>query len=79
MLARVSSWLYDLVESGKQAITTTHSLEAVKIIAGVSDKSKIILSSLEDGVLISREMQVEEVEKLEEEGIDVRIGEGLLL
>jgi len=68
------------VEDGKQIIVTTHSLEAAKTIAGLNEeKARIYLISLDNNILKAKEFTLEEIDKLIEAGIDVRVAELLLL
>jgi len=80
MLLRVSQWLSDIVDSGRQVILATHSLEAARIVAGMAEEeAKIYLTSLNDGIFKAKELTLEEVEELLKAGIDVRVAETLLL
>ncbi|MGC8558944.1 MAG: AAA family ATPase [Nitrososphaeria archaeon] len=78
MLVKIAGWLHDLVNSGVNVIVTTHSMEAVKSVAGIVNDAQIALLSLEDGKLKSHEMKLSEVEELQKAGIDVRFAEGYL-
>ncbi|MCD6312752.1 MAG: AAA family ATPase [Thaumarchaeota archaeon] len=79
ILLSISGWISELVEKGRQVVLTTHSLEAVRMIAGESqDKARIYLISLVDGTLNTRELTLQEVEELIEAGVDVRAAEPLL-
>lgn len=80
VLLKVSEWISDIVEDGRQVILTTHSLEAVKTIAGLNEESvKIYLTSLKDGIFKAKGLTLEEVEELGRAGVDVRAAEPLLL
>ena len=84
MLSFVARWILSLIESGIQVILSTHSIEAVRIIAGLAEEVKqntstILLLSLQQGELKSRELSLDEIERLEESGVDVRIGERFLI
>jgi len=80
ILLRIAEWFYDITAANKQVVLTTHSLEAARTIAGFSEEiARIYLLSLEDGVLKTREMKLEDVEELLKAGVDVRVAEPLLL
>ena len=84
MLLYLASWLGERVREGTQVVVSTHSLEAASAIAHageeVSEKEvRIVLLSLRNGVLRYRVMTLEEVEEYRRAGIDVRVGEGLLI
>ena len=80
ILHAVALWIGDLLREGRQAVVSTHSLEAVRIIAGVNEEhAKIQLTHLKDGQLKLRTLTVKEVEELAKAGVDVRVGEQLLL
>jgi len=80
MLLNAAGWIFDIIESGNQAIITTHSLEAVKTIAGmVEENTAIYLISLEKGTLKTKKLTLKEIEKFSKAGIDVRVAEPLLL
>ena len=80
MLLRVSQWLSDIVDRGRQVILATHSLEAARTVAGMAkERAKIYLTSLNDGIFKAKELTLEEVEELLKAGIDVRVAETLLL
>ncbi len=72
MLLAMGEWFSRLVKGGTQIITTTHSLEAVRVIASMIKDARICLTKLEDGVLSVRMLTLEEVEGLQEAGMDVR-------
>ena len=84
MLLFLASWLAERVAEGTQVVVSTHSIEAVRLIAGaaeelVDDISRICLLSLRDGILRAKVLTIEEVEELKRAGIDVRMGEGFLI
>ncbi len=80
MLLKVAEWLQDLLDEGKQAVISTHSIEAVKMIAGLNEEKAVIyLTSLEEGVLKARKLNLKEFEELLVAGIDIRLGEPLLI
>ena len=80
MLVRLSDWFSDIIESGKQIVITTHSIEAVKILAGANPKlTSILLTSLRHNNLKARHLPIEEIDNLSEAGIDVRMAEPFLL
>ena len=75
-LMLLATWLAELSEKGKQVVVTTHSLEALRLIATVASESvstAVLRLGLEKGVLKAEKLSVEEVEKLKELGIDVRV------
>ncbi|MGB9806841.1 MAG: ATP-dependent nuclease [Thermoproteota archaeon] len=78
ILNNIAEWLSNLVSNGVQVVLTTHSLEATRIIASLNEKSKIYLTSLEEGSLKSKTLSLEEVEEFLNAGIDVRMVESLL-
>ena len=84
MLLHLAGWLARRVSDGVQVVLSTHSLEAAETIASAAEEvaggeAYIHLLSLRDGVLRARSMSVDEVERYRRAGIDVRVGEGLLL
>ena len=76
-LTALASWLAELAEKGKQIVVTTHSLEAVRLIATTvaseSVNTAVLKLSLDKGLLKAEKLSIEEVEKLKELGIDVRV------
>ncbi len=79
ILVRIGEWFSELIESGVQVVVSTHSLEAVRILAEFSKEAKICLTSLEDGVLKERKMTIEEVNNFQSAGIDVRLADTMIL
>ena len=84
MLSFVARWILTLIEGGTQVLVSTHSIEAVRIIAGLTEEVKqnistILLLSLQQGELKSRVLSLDEIERLEESGVDVRMGERFLI
>ena len=81
MLLFVARWVADLVDKGVQVVLSTHSIEALRTIAGlVEDKDvRIYLLTLERGVLKSKGLSLRDVEELWKAGIDIRVGEPYLL
>ncbi|RJS69120.1 ATP-binding protein, partial [Methanophagales archaeon] len=80
MLLDVGGWIFDIVENGNQVVITTHSLDAVRTIAGINEeKTAIYLVSLEKGTLKTKKLTLKEIEEFSEAGIDVRVAEPLLL
>jgi len=80
MLLNIAGWFFDIVEDDNQIIITTHSLEAVRTIAGINEeKAAIYLTSLEKGALKTKKLTLKEIEEFSEAGIDVRVAEPLLL
>ncbi len=74
-LVLLATWLTELVEKGKQVVVTSHSSEAVKTVARIASESvdtAIVRLQLENGVLRAEKLSLEDVEKLEKLGIDVR-------
>ncbi len=65
--------LVDLVDAGKQVVVTTHSIEAARLLSGVTDKAKIIKLELDNGILKTNTLTYDELEKYLDLGIDVRI------
>lgn len=79
MLVRIGEWFSELIESGVQVVVSTHSLEAVRILAEFNKDALICLTSLEDGILKERKMTIEEVTNLQSAGIDVRLADKMVL
>jgi len=80
ILHAVALWVGELLREGRQVVVSTHSLEAVRILAGVNqEQAKIQLTHLKDGELKLRALTFEEVEELTKAGVDVRVGEQLLI
>lgn len=78
MLLGVASWISELVDNGVQVILTTHSLDAARVIAASNEKASLLLTSLKDGILKTKELKLDEVEELLEAGIDIRAAESFL-
>ena len=81
LLIHIASWFRDVLDEGTKIIISTHSLEVTKFISGVLDEyePQITLLSLHDGILDTKNLSLEEIEDLERAGIDVRMGEGVLI
>ena len=81
LLTHVVYWFSEVLKNGTMLVVSTHSLEAAKFIAGTLEEfePQIILLSLREGKLRSRNLSLDEVEELEEAGIDVRVSEGILI
>lgn len=84
MLSFVARWILTLIEGGTQVLLSTHSIEAVRIIAGLTEEVKqntstILLLSLQQGELKARALSLDEIERLERSGVDVRISERFLM
>lgn len=79
MLVRIGEWFSELIEDGVQVVVSTHSLEAVRILAEFNKDAKICLTSLEDGVLNKKMMSSKEVEELLSAGVDVRLADTMIL
>lgn len=79
MLVRIGEWFSELIESDVQVVVSTHSLEAVRILAEFNKDAVICLTSLEDGILKERKMSIEEVDNLLSAGIDVRLADTMVL
>jgi|GEM_PF-354381 energy-coupling factor transporter ATP-binding protein EcfA2 len=80
MLIRVAELFADLIDEGKQVVVATHSLEAVKTIASLNEEvARIYLTSVEEGILRTRSLTLEEVEELLKAGIDIRLAESVIL
>lgn len=79
MLVRIGEWFSELIESGVQVVVSTHSLEAVRILAELNKNAVICLTSLEDGVLKQRGMTIKEVDDLLSAGVDVRLADTMIL
>jgi len=80
ILRNIAEWFSDLLNHGKQVILSTHSLEAVKVIAGVNEEETgIYLTSLEDSIFKAKKLTLSDVENLEKAGIDPRTAEAFLL
>ncbi|VVB90366.1 DNA replication and repair protein RecF [uncultured archaeon] len=79
MLVRIGEWFSELVEDGVQVVVSTHSLEAVKILAEFNKDAKICLTSLEDGLLKKKIMSIEEVNNLQSAGVDIRLADTMII
>lgn len=81
LLIYTALWFADILNDGTKLVISTHSLEAVKHIAGSLEeyKPKITLMKLKDGILSTKDLSIKDVEGLEEAGIDVRTASGILL
>ncbi len=80
LLVNLAEWFVDIVENNKkQVIVTTHSLEAAKIIAELYENTKILLISIENGLLKSKSITLNELEEFASAGIDVRVADALIL
>jgi len=80
VLRHIAEWFSDLLNQGKQVILSTHSLETVKLIAGVNEEETgIYLTSLEDSIFKAKKLTLSDVENLEKAGIDPRTAEAFLL
>jgi len=73
MLIRIAEWFSELVENGVQVVVTTHSLEAVRILAEFNRNATIYITSLENGVLKTKKLTIDDVENLLSAGIDIRM------
>ena len=82
-LLYVADWVTSLVEKGAQAVVATHSLEAATLLLDAAEdaglEARALLLSLGDGVLKSRDLTLDEIRKLEQAGVDVRVAGGFLL
>jgi len=82
MFANIAEWL---TGTGATVVLTTHSLEFAEIMLDVArdvlndENAKAILISLSGGILKSRTFTYQELEDLKKAGVDVRLGEGLLV
>jgi len=72
-LQLLALWLSDLVDSGKQVIVSTHSIEGAKLILELAPRAALVRLELKNGVLEAKRVTAEELEKLEELGVDVRV------
>ena len=84
MLSFIAGWGLQLVEEGTQVVLSTHSIEAVRTIAGLAEEvmegtSQVLLLSLREGELRSRALSLAEVEELWEAGVDVRMADDFLI
>ena len=79
MLLAIGEWLSKLVEEKTQVVVSTHSLEAVRVIASLVKGTRICLTSLEDGVLKVKHLTLDEIEELRTAGIDVRASAEVLI
>ncbi len=79
MLVRIGEWFSELIENAVQIVVSTHSLEAVKIVAEFNKEAAICLTSLEDGILKVKKMSIEEVDNLLSAGVDVRLADTMIL
>jgi len=72
-LQLLALWLSDLVELGKQVVVSTHSVEAARLILKLAPQATLVRLELKNGTLEAKRLTVEELEKLEELGVDVRV------
>jgi len=81
LLEGLTQWIGEVLDQGTTVVLSTHSLEAVKTMAGALEdyEPRIVLTSLREGVLDTRSFTLEDVERLEEAGIDVRLAEGVII
>jgi len=80
MLLDIAGWIFDIIKNGNQVVITTHSLDAVKTIAGINEENVVIyLTSLEKGALKTKKLMLKEIEEFSKAGIDIRVAEPLLL
>jgi len=80
MLIRVAEWFADLVDEGKQVVVATHSLDAVRTIASLNEEvARIYLTSVENGILKTKALTLDDVEELLKAGIDIRLAESVIL
>ncbi|MCD6571965.1 MAG: ATP-binding protein, partial [Thermoplasmata archaeon] len=79
MLISIAEWLSELSENGVQVVVATHSIETARIIAEFNKNASIMITSLENGMLKTKKISVEELEDLLSAGIDVRMAEGLII
>jgi len=74
LLHELADWFNDLLHSGKQIVVSTHSIDAIKILAGMNEeKAKIYLTRLEDGKFEAKQLTLKDVEGLDRAGVDIRI------
>lgn len=81
LLKNLTQWIGEVLDRGTRVVLSTHSLEVVKVMAGVLEdyEPKIVLTSLHNGILRKKDLTLEEVERLEKAGVDVRLAEGIIL
>ncbi len=79
MLVRIGEWFSELIEDGVQVVVSTHSLEAVRILAELNKNAVICLTSIDDGILKERKMSIEEVDNLQSAGVDVRLADKMII
>jgi predicted ATPase len=80
MLIRISEWFSEIIENDRvQIVVSTHSLEAVRILAEFNKNAVIYLTSLDDGILEKRKLSIEEIDNLLSAGIDVRLADSMIL
>ena len=72
-LSLLAMWIADITEKGKQAILTTHSLEATRTLASIAEKATIIRLDLQNGQLNTKKYSIEDIEKLKDIGIDLSL------
>jgi len=81
-LRKLASWLLDIVlKDNVIVISSTHSLEAAKLLVSTLDEAgaRVVLLDLREGELLSRELNLEDLESLEDAGVDPRLAEALLI
>jgi predicted ATP-dependent endonuclease of OLD family len=80
ILIKLSDWFSKLIAEGKQLVLATHSLEAIQLIAGNnSENTKILLVSLNNNILSTRQLSLTEIDEFRRAGIDVRTAESMLI
>ena len=80
ILVALGNWFSQITNNDKQVIITTHSMEVANIMSELNqEKTSIILTSLKDGLLKTKEMSRCEFDEYYNAGIDLRTAEGFLL
>jgi hypothetical protein len=80
ILIRLAHWFSELIRNGKQVIVATHSIEALKLLAEPNkENTSILVTSLENNILKTRSLSLEDIDNFRESGIDVRMAEPFLL
>lgn len=83
MLTLLANWLYEVCSKEKdlKLVLSTHSIEATKLIADLLEdlEPRIILLGLREEKMVSKIFKLEDIERLEKAGLDIRISEGIIL
>lgn len=71
-LALLAEWINDLAKQDKLIVITTHSIDALELLANLVENTSILKLWLENGKLLTEKYSAEDLEELKKLGIDVR-------